>query len=69
MQCRLPIDVNVVKESGVHPIAYKYVIHSPNRRGKGIHPWEVLHNPQYKRPKPLNRGLCVPAASSHDKGM
>ena len=60
MRCTLNIAVNVVAHET--PIAYKYVVYSPNRGGDS--PYEVLQGDASH----YNRYLKVPRASCHHGG-
>ena len=61
MQCTLNIGHDVVKYC--NPISYKYVVHSPNR--KGHHSYEVLQH----TPSKTNRCLVVPKAKCVAQGI
>ena len=64
MRCTLNINIDLLKNG--RPIAYKYVIRSPNR--KGFNPYDFLHAPTKKYNCNINRCLIVPTRYCHQKG-
>jgi hypothetical protein len=62
MKCILFVDIDVIKSQ---KIPYKYVVHSPNRKGAAI--YEFFHDGP--RGGNINRCLIVPKEKCKPKGM